>query len=186
MLPVFVALQPNVAIMQDQLRQESLERDAAGVPHLSVAKGEEERPKKISKVEQLQASSSSHPLHPVLDMDGDEKEEKKEEKEDHDIEWEIRQWLSHDAPFLPWYDDASQPSVTWMQLQSTFPRLSLLARRFLCILPSSAPSERIWSDFAHVVSKASNTIDSLNAAQLMFLRHNKDMLDQISPFHPSA
>ena len=56
---------------------------------------------------------------------------------------------------------------------------SLLARRFLCILLSSAPSERVWSGFGHVIDRTSTTIDSTLAAQIMFLRANQDLLDRI-------
>ena len=116
----------------------------------------------------------------AMDMDGEQKEEKLEnEEDDHGIHWEIEAWFdrAHGARFLMWDNDESQPREQWPQLQLTFPRLSLLARRFLCILPSSAPSERVWSGFGHVTDKTSTTIDSTLAAQIMFLRANQDLLD---------
>jgi hypothetical protein len=78
-----------------------------------------------------------------------------------------------------WDNADSQPGIQWSKLYLTFPRLSMLARRFLCILPSSAPSERVWSGFGHIIDKNSSTIDSTLAAQIMFLRANKDMLESI-------
>ena len=104
-----------------------------------------------------------------------------ENEDDHDIHWEIEAWFdrAHGARFLIWDNNESQPRVQWPQLQLTFPRLSLLARRFLCILPSSAPSERVWSGFGHVIDKNSTTLDSTLAAQIMFLRANQDLLDRI-------
>ena len=47
---------------------------------------------------------------------------------------------------------------------------------FLGVLPTSAPSERVWSGFGHVITKNSSTIDSTLSAKIMFLCHNKDML----------
>jgi hypothetical protein len=102
-------------------------------------------------------------------------EEKKEEGEEHDLQWEIEHWFSPTAPRLKFAENP--PDVTWPSLSSTFPRLSLLARRFLCILPTSASSERVWSGFGHVITKLSSNIDSIFAIRLMFLRYNTDLLD---------
>jgi hAT family C-terminal dimerisation region len=118
----------------------------------------------------------------ALDMDGEQEEEQHDEKEDdHDIHCEIKAWFDrdHGAKFLMWDNADSQPGIQWSKLYLTFPRLSMLARRFLCILPSSAPSERVWSGFGHIIDKTSSTIDSTLAAHIMFLRANKDMLESI-------
>ena len=124
---------------------------------------------------------------PAIDMDGEmQVEEKKEVKEERDVQWELAHWFSHDAPFLPWYAPQSQPDVQWKALESEFPRLALLARRFLSISPTSAPSERVWSRFGRVISKQSSTIDSTIAAQIMFLRDNEDLLKSIHPFNPNS
>ena len=88
-------------------------------------------------------------------------------------------WIVIMGQVLMWDNADSQPSIQWSKLYLTFPRLSMLARRFLCILPSSAPSERVWSGFGHIIDKNSSTIDSTLAAQIMFLRANKDMLESI-------
>ena len=127
------------------------------------------------------ASGRAHNHKMAVDMDGEQEEEKFENEDDHDIHWEIEAWFdrAHGARFLMWDNNESQPRVQWPQLQLTFPRLSLLARRFLCILPSSAPSERVWSGFGHIIDKTSTTIDSTLAAQIMFLRANQDLLDRI-------
>ena len=124
---------------------------------------------------------------PVIDMDGDmQVEEKKEVKEERDVQWELAHWFSHAAPFLPWYAPQSQPEVQWKALEPEFPRLALLARRFLSIPPTSAPSERVWSRFGHVISKQSSTINSTIAAQIMFLRDNQHFLKSVNPFDPAS
>ena len=79
----------------------------------------------------------------------------------------------------------SQPNVQWKALEPEFPRLALLARRFLSISPTSAPSERVWSRFGRVISKQSSTIDSTIAAQIMFLRDNQHLLKSVNPFDPN-
>ena len=79
-----------------------------------------------------------------------------------------------------------QPDVQWKVLEPEFPRLALLARRFLSISPTSAPSERVWSRFSCVISKQSSTIDSTIAAQIMFLRDNELLLKSVNPFDPNS
>ena len=128
-----------------------------------------------------------HGRPPAIDMDGDmQVEEKKEVKEERDVQWELAHWFSPAAPFLPWYAPQSQPDVQWKALEPEFPRLALLARRFLSIPPTSAPSERVWSRFGRVISKQSSTIDSTIAAQIMFLRDNDHLLKSVNPFDPTS
>ena len=106
-------------------------------------------------------------------------EEKKEGPEVHDIQWEVAHWFI-DAPALLWKE--SPPYVTWPGLKATFPRISLLARRFLCILPTSAASERVWSGFGHVIDKSATNIDSDAACRTMYLRYNHDSVDKVPLF----
>ena len=121
-------------------------------------------------------------LPPVIDMDGDMQiEERNEVKEERDVQWELTHWFSHAAPFLPWYAPQSQVDVQWKALEPEFPRLALLARRFLSIPPTSAPSKPVWSRFGRVISKQSSTIDSTIAAQIMFMRDNEDLLKSVDP-----
>ena len=128
------------------------------------------------------AVSSNPSHHSAIDMDGDQQPEDNKEEKEKSAELEAASWLHplHGARFVRWADTDSQPSSQWPELEKQFPRLALLARRFLCVLPTSAPSERVWSGFGHVIDKYSSTIDSTLAAKIMFLRHNKDMLAFVS------
>ena len=108
--------------------------------------------------------------------DGIEAEEKKEEEE-HDVKREIDYWFSPAAPRLRFADNP--PDVKWPSLSPTFPHLALLARRFLCILPTAAPSERVWSGFGHVITKDSSNIDSVFAIRNMFLVYNHNLIEQV-------
>jgi len=114
-----------------------------------------------------------------LDMDAGI-DVKEEEKGEHDIEWELRNWFSDASPNPSWHDAKSQPNIVWKTNDRLFPRLSLLARRFLCILPTSAPSERVWSGFGHIITKQSSTIDSTTAAQTMYLRYNHHFVEKVA------
>ena len=194
MLPVFVPLNDNVHNKLEELKQEIEELQYAAA---------EMHPSPPSRLPARYGNNHPHPdmqderpqkerrgvdgPHPAIDMDGDmQVEEKKEVKEERDVQWELAHWFNPAAPFLPWYAPQSQPDVQWKALDSEFPRLALLARRFLSIPPTSASSERVWSRFGHVVSKQSSTIDSTIAAQIMFLRDNEQLLKSVDPFDPSS
>ena len=178
MIPQFVALDNDVNVrMGDFLAEPPPHDDDPPVKKPRVA-----LPPPAAAAAAPAASGRARLDKMAMDMDGEQKEEKFENKEDdHDIHWEIEAWFdrAHGARFLMWDNNESQPRAQWPQIKLTFPRLSLLARRFLCILPSSAPSERVWSGFGHVIDRTSTTIDSTLAAQIMFLRANQDLLDRI-------
>ena len=124
------------------------------------------------------AASAKMPL-PRMDMDdGVIVSEEEERQAKHDILWELDHWFLEGKEGLSW---KSKPEAEWKKLQPTFPLLALLARRFLSILPSCAPSERVWSRFGHIIDPHSSTIDSTRAAQLMYVRDNPQLRDKISP-----
>ena len=195
MLPVFVPLHDHVLTKLKELQHEI---DDLNQPALSAESADADRvvhnhPRHPAdlQVEQMQPHKKrrhiDHGEPPAIDMDGEmQVEEKKEVKEERDVQWELAHWFSPAAPFLPWYAPQSQPDVQWKALESEFPRLALLARRFLSIPPTSAPSERVWSRFGRVISKQSSTIDSTIAAQIMFLCDNEDLLNSIHPFNPNS
>ena len=101
-------------------------------------------------------------------------------EKEHDIKWELDHWFNPVDGALPWTDESSQPSVKWKVDEKVFPRLAFLDRRFLCILPTSAPSERIWSGYGQVITKQSASIDSTAAAQKMFLKRNHAIVELVS------
>ena len=92
---------------------------------------------------------------------------------------EMDYWFAPASPMLRWNDESSQTRVNWKRDEVILPRLAFLAHRFLCLLPTSAPSERIWSGFGHIISDQSANTDSTIAAQTMYLRYNHDFVDQI-------
>jgi hAT family C-terminal dimerisation region len=181
MIPQFVALNNDVIMQMVDLLAEVAEPRVALPPPVKKPRSVQPPPATAAAAAAPASSGIVAKNKTAIDMDGEQKEEKFEKEDDRDIHWEIEAWFDrdHGARFLMWDNKESQPSVQWPQLQLTFPRLSLLARRFLCVLPSSAPSERVWSGFGHIIDKTSSKIDSTLAAQIMFLRANRDMLDLI-------
>jgi len=102
-------------------------------------------------------------------------EAKAEEK--RGIEQEIEDWLSPAAEALAW--KLNPPEKSWPSLESKFPRSASLAKRFLSIMTTSAPSERVWSGFGNLISAKSSQLDSERAAMVMFLRYNRQLAKQV-------
>lgn len=71
------------------------------------------------------------------------------------------------------------PLTWWSKNEESFPRLAILARCFLAILPTSAASERIWSQLKFVISKLSSTIDGDLACQIIYLKKNFLLFDKV-------
>ena len=58
----------------------------------------------------------------------------------------------------------------WRDNQYQFNLLALMARRVLCIPSTSAPSERVFPTAGHTITKLRASLNSANAADLIFLR----------------
>ena len=180
--PVFVPLNDDVQLRMDDLHHDLVE---ARYPGEDADDHSVEPAEKKARVEPSPPAAAATPLSHVppndIDMDGEQHPEEKKEERNQTLSSELARWFDprDGATFLLWSAPSSQPAVQWPALENDFPRLALLARRFLCVLPTSAPSERVWSGFGHVISKSSSTIDSSLAAKLMFLRHNQNWLSQI-------
>ena len=177
--PVFVPLHPNVSNRLMELEEEvKAKRDLAPAPAPPPP------PPPAAAAAAVPAPhpyplAQAYPLGFDLDIDAGIEAEEDKEEEQHDVQWELRKWFCPASPQLAWNDPNSQPSVLWRKDEKTFPRLALLARRFLSILPTSAPSERVWSGFGHIITKQSATIDSTIASQTLYLRYNRDLVDRI-------
>ena len=162
--PVFVPMQHIAELKIDELQdelhipppppllllsciQEQLLRRSGSSPAVLKRR----RSRKTSH-RQLRGSVMLEGLHlppamriPNIDMDigVDIKQEGEDEKE-HDIGWELHIWFCcPGSPGLSWKTD---PTSAWLGLEQRFPLLSLLARRLLCVLPTSDSSEAcmVW------------------------------------------
>ena len=83
----------------------------------------------------------------------------------------IREYRALDQ--LPMYEKKncrSNPLMWWKENCQRFPLLAVLARRTLCIPATSAPSERVFSTAGLTISKKRASMNSDNAADMIFLR----------------
>ena len=77
--------------------------------------------------------------------------------------------------------NASEPAnpLTWWQTHEThFPMLAKLAKQFLCIPATSAPSERIFSAAGNVLTKKRNRLKPDMASVLVFLHKSWTYMEQ--------
>ena len=71
------------------------------------------------------------------------------------------------------------PLRWWKENEGQFPTLSRMAKRFLCIPASSAPSERVFSKMNCVVTKTRNRLTSENISNLTLMQVNQELLDML-------
>ena len=69
---------------------------------------------------------------------------------------------------------SKMPALEWWKSRvSTFPTLSRLAAKYLCIPASSVPSERIFSIAGNIVTKKRCRLSPDNVNQMIFLHRNR-------------
>lgn len=64
----------------------------------------------------------------------------------------------------------------WKDRESTFPLLSNLARKYLAVLATSTPSERVFSTGGRVISDQRTCLTGDHADKLIFLTMNKKIV----------
>lgn len=69
-------------------------------------------------------------------------------------------------------DSEEEPLDWWREHRKLFPRLSHLARKYLCIPATSAPSERVFSTGGNVVTCHSASLKPDHVNRLKFLPKN--------------
>lgn len=74
----------------------------------------------------------------------------------------------------------TNPLVWWKLNEGNFPYLSVLARRYLCIPATSAPSERVFSAAGLTIAKTRASIHPDNAADLIFLHNSWEYADKFN------
>ena len=75
--------------------------------------------------------------------------------------------------------DFIDPLKWWQTHTLSFPTLSVIARKYLCIPATSAPSERVFSVAGLAISKQRSKLNSENASCLIFLRGNWDIYEKV-------
>ncbi|XP_063846812.1 uncharacterized protein LOC135092289 [Scylla paramamosain] len=74
----------------------------------------------------------------------------------------------------PTTEDDSDPLLFWEQNQSPLPQLAILALRYLCIPPSSAPVETLFSLAGKVFRPERCTMTDVRFEELMFIKCHND------------
>lgn len=83
------------------------------------------------------------------------------------IEAELKSYLS-----VPNADSEMDPLEWWQNHDGNFPRVSQLARKYLCIPATSAPSERVFSTGGNIVTCQRATLKPEKVDKLIFLAKN--------------
>ena len=91
--------------------------------------------------------------------------ESDDEDDDLSLEKELENYVNE-----PKLNEDSDPLLDfWKRKESIYPRLSVLARKYLCIQATSTPSERVFSKMGNTVSKKRNRITPAHTNQTIFL-----------------
>ena len=109
------------------------------------------------------------------DSRGEQKKKKKRlslESDDDDdvgdnlsVEKELERYLNE-----PKLSEDSDPLLDfWKKKETEYPRLSILAQKYLCVQATSTPSERIFSKMGNVVSKKRNKLTPSHTNETIFL-----------------
>ena len=90
--------------------------------------------------------------------------------------------LMIDGPHGPKHESAgyTNPLTWWKRNEEDFPHLSALAKRYLCIPATSAPSERVFSAAGLTIAKTRASLHPDNAADLIFLHNSWDYADKFN------
>ncbi|KAM4590974.1 E3 SUMO-protein ligase ZBED1-like [Odontesthes bonariensis] len=72
-------------------------------------------------------------------------------------------------------DSNADPLAWWREKQFRFPLLSKIARKYMCICATSAPSERVFSTAGSIVTHLRSSLKPEKVNMLVFLARNKDI-----------
>ena len=70
----------------------------------------------------------------------------------------------------------NNPLVMWADNEETYPELAELAKAFLSIPATSAPSEKVWSRAANVISTKRARLGENVLSGIMFVKENLHVL----------
>jgi hypothetical protein len=87
------------------------------------------------------------------------------------IECEIISYLALRNPGHSEADDINT-FEWWKEHQNTFPKLSEIASKLLCIVATSAPAERIFSVAGNIITAQRSNIATENVDKMIFLHEN--------------
>jgi hAT family C-terminal dimerisation region len=90
--------------------------------------------------------------------------------------------LMVDGPKGPKHESAgyTNPLQWWKKNSADLPHLSVLARKYLCIPATSAPSERVFSAAGLTIAKTRASLHPENAADLIFLHNSWEYAEKFN------
>ena len=68
------------------------------------------------------------------------------------------------------------PLQWWRDNMHRFKRIAKVARRFLCMMATEAPAERVWNGVGDTLEPHRMSLDPERVKELSFLRENRDLL----------
>ena len=92
--------------------------------------------------------------------------------------WDNEQSLSRGQRLPDGKYEFNDPLEWWKEHKSKFVRLAQLARKYLAIPATSAPSERLFSSAGLTIAKERARLTQDNAAMLIFLHENAEQVDR--------
>lgn len=69
----------------------------------------------------------------------------------------------------PMIDRKESPIRYWLRLASVYPTLSVIAKKYLAIVGTSVPSERLFSRAGNILTDSRNRLSPDHLQQLLFL-----------------
>jgi len=75
----------------------------------------------------------------------------------------------HSEPII---GQKENPLLWWKSRSDTYPYISRLAKRYLCVVATSVPSERIFSDAGNIINAKRSCLDTDTVDMLIFLHKN--------------
>jgi hypothetical protein len=105
----------------------------------------------------------------ILDalLTAQKKKRRRAKKSSSSVEDEVARYLEEDST------DDPDPLHWWKQKEYLFPRIARLARKYLALPASSAPSERIFSKMNVVCDKRRASLDPERVERMVFIKENK-------------
>jgi len=80
---------------------------------------------------------------------------------------------------FPEEDPKSNPYEWWRNYEGKLPRLALLARMYLCLPASSAPSERVFSRLQVTVSKKRARLKAGKVEKMVMISKNRPIINRL-------
>lgn len=80
---------------------------------------------------------------------------------------EVRQFIA-EAPI----QRSADPMKYWQRREAAYPRLSILARKYLSLVATSVPSERVFSTAGQVISERRSRLTTEHVEQILFMHEN--------------